>query len=97
MQESQSHIERLIREKVYAVCLVQGATTEGRDAFAYVAVPMSEMESFALAQQQYGFVPSEHGQVLISGFGVPTEEVQQKMTNEYGFNHEDAIIFSNQV
>lgn len=83
-----SRTEQIIAEKTVCVLLVRGENTEGEKMYAYMAVRADKLESFIEAQKSGTFYPEDYGVVIESGMGEPSEEVKQKMTTEYGFNHE---------
>jgi hypothetical protein len=81
-----SHDEAL--EKTVCVLLVRGENPDGGGIFAYVAVRADRLEEFMEAQQDDLFYPEDYGVIIESGEGEPSEEIRQKMEEEYGFNHE---------
>ncbi len=83
-----SRTEQIIAEKTVCVLLVRGENPEGERIFAYMGVRADKLESFIEAQKNGTFYPEDYGIVIESGVGEPSEEVKQKMTKEYGFNHE---------
>ncbi|MEZ5691492.1 MAG: hypothetical protein R3D71_07500 [Rickettsiales bacterium] len=80
--------ERIIAEKTVCVLMVRGENTDGQPVFAYVAVRADRLEEFIKAQESGIFYPEEYGIIIEAGIGEPSEEVKEKMTKEYGFNHE---------
>lgn len=80
--------EQIVAEKTVCVLLVRGESPDGKKIFAYVAIRADKLESFMEAQKQGTFYPEDYGIIIEAGEGEPTEEVKQKMTKEYGFNHE---------
>jgi tetratricopeptide (TPR) repeat protein len=72
------------------VLLVRGESPSGDGIYAYVAVRADKLEAFMESQKQPPFFPDEYGIIIESGEGEPSEEVKQRMTREYGFNHEYA-------
>jgi hypothetical protein len=83
-----SRTEQIIAEKTVCVLLVRGESPAGEKMFAYMAVRADKLESFIEAQKSGTFYPEDYGVVIESGIGEPSDEVKQKMTKEYGFNHE---------
>lgn len=73
------------------VLLVRGVNTEGNAIFAYVAIRLDKLEDFTEAQKTDTYYPEDYGVVIETGEGEPSEEVKQRMTREYGFNHEQQI------
>jgi len=80
--------EQIVAEKTVCVLLVRGESPDGKKIFAYVAIRADKLESFMEAQKQGTFYPEDYGIVIEAGEGEPSEEIKQKMTTEYGFNHE---------
>jgi hypothetical protein len=80
--------EQIIAEKTVCVLLVRGETPDSKKIFAYVAVRADKLEAFMEAQKKGTFYPEDFGIVIESGEGEPSAEVKEKMTKEYGFNHE---------
>ena len=80
--------EQIVAEKTVCVLLVRGESPDGKKIFAYVAIRADKLESFMEAQKQGTFYPEDYGIVIEAGEGDPSDEVKQKMTKEYGFNHE---------
>lgn len=83
-----SKAEQIIAEKTVCVLLVRGESPDGEKIFAYMAVRADKLESFIEAQKSGTFYPEDFGIVIESGYGDPSDEVKEKMTREYGFNHE---------
>lgn len=90
-----SRTEQIIAEKTVCVLLVRGESPEGEKMFAYMAVRADKLESFIEAQKTGTFYPEDYGIVIESGFGEPSEEIRQKMTTEYGFNHDAMMDIDN--
>lgn len=80
--------EQIIAEKTVCILLIRGENPEGGKMYAYVAVRADKLESFMEAQKSGTFFPEDYGMILESGEGEPSAEVKQRMTQEYGFNHE---------
>src|SRR5205823_12663502 len=80
--------EQIIAEKTVCVLLVRGESPDGKKIYAYLAIRADKLESFMEAQKQGTFYPEDYGIVVESGEGEPSDEVKQRMTKEYGFNHE---------
>ena len=80
--------EQIIAEKTVCILLVRGEDTNGKKIYAYVAIRADKLESFMEAQKQGVFYPEDFGIIIDSGEDEPTDEIKQKMTQEYGFNHE---------
>ena len=83
-----SRTEQIIAEKTVCVLLVRGENLDGERIFAYMAVRADKLEGFIEAQKNGTFYPEDYGIVIESGIGDPSDEVKEKMTKEYGFNHE---------
>lgn len=81
--------QRVIAEKSVCVLLVRGTQPGGEPIFAYVAVRADRLPEFMTAQTRGVFYPEDYGMVLESGEGDPSPEIRERMTLEYGFNHED--------
>ena len=86
-----SKTEQIIAEKTVCVLLVRGEDPDGTRIYAYMAVRADKLESFIEAQKSGTFYPEDYGIVIESGEGEPTEEVKEKMTREYGFNHDTML------
>ncbi len=80
--------EQIIAEKTVCVLLVRGENPDGGRIFAYMAVRADRLEAFIEAQKSGTFYPEDYGIIIESGEGEPSEEVKERMTTEYGFNHE---------
>jgi len=83
--------EQIVAEKTVCVLLVRGESPDGAKIFAYVAIRADKLEAFMEAQKTGTFYPEDYGIVLESGEGEPSDEIKQKMTQEYGFNHESML------
>ena len=90
-----SRTEQIIAEKTVCVLLVRGESPDGEKMFAYMAVRADKLEAFIEAQKSGTFYPEDYGIVIESGMGEPDEEVKQKMTKEYGFNHDSMLDIKN--
>lgn len=80
--------EQIIAEKTVCILLVRGESPDGKKIFAYLAIRADKLESFMEAQKQGTFYPEDYGIIIEAGEGEPSDAVKQKMTQEYGFNHE---------
>jgi hypothetical protein len=80
--------EQIIAEKTVCILLVRGESPDGKKIFAYLGIRADKLEAFMEAQKLGTFFPEDYGVVIETGEGEPSEEVKQKMTQEYGFNHE---------
>jgi hypothetical protein len=80
--------EQIIAEKTVCILLVRGENPDTKKIYAYVAIRADKLEAFMEAQKQGTFFPEDYGIIIESGEGEPSDEVKQKMTKEYGFNHE---------
>src|SRR5678810_918609 len=78
----------MIAEKTVCILLVRGESPDGKKIYAYLGIRADKLESFMEAQKKGTFYPEDYGIVIEAGEGEPTEEIKQKMTKEYGFNHE---------
>ncbi len=87
--------EQIIAEKTVCVLLVRGENTEKAKIYAYIAVRADKLEEFIAAQRKGLFYPEEYGIILESGEGDPSEEVRERMTKEYGFNHDTMLDLPN--
>lgn len=83
--------EQIVAEKTVCVLLVRGESPEGKKIYAYLAIRADKLEAFMEAQKQGTFYPEDFGIVIDSGEGEPSDEIKEKMTKEYGFNH-DAML-----
>ncbi len=83
--------EQIIAEKTVCILLIRGESPDGKKIYAYLAIRADKLQGFMEAQQSGTFYPEDHGMVLDSGEGEPSDEIKQKMTKEYGFNH-DAML-----
>lgn len=86
-----SRTEQIIAEKTVCVLLVRGESPDGQKLYAYMAVRADKLEAFIEAQKTGTFYPEDYGIVIESGEGEPSDEVKQKMTREYGFNHDTML------
>jgi hypothetical protein len=80
--------EQIIAEKTVCILLVRGENPDTKKIYAYVAIRADKLEAFMEAQKQGTFYPEDYGIIIESGEGEPSDEIKQKMTKEYGFNHE---------
>lgn len=83
--------EQIIAEKTVCVLLIRGESTEGKRMYAYIGVRADRLEAFVEAQKSNVFYPEDFGIIIESGEGEPPPEVREKMSKEYGFNHEAMI------
>jgi len=87
--------EQIVAEKTVCVLLVRGESPDGKKIYAYLAIRADKLEAFMEAQKQGTFYPEDYGIVIEAGEGEPSDEVKQKMTKEYGFNHEAMLDIAN--
>lgn len=85
-----SAAQSVIAEKVVCVLLVRGEAPDGGACYAYVAIRADRLDEL-IAAQKGTFHPEDFGVVLASGPGDPPPEVRDRMTTEYGFNHEAMV------
>jgi len=83
-----SRSDKILAEKTVCVLLVRGEDPQGQPIFAYVGIRADKLNEFIEAQSKGMFYPEEHGIVIESGFGDPSDEVKARMEREYGFNHQ---------
>ena len=88
MAEPLTRAEQIIAEKTVCMLLVKGESPEGTPIFAYVAVRADKLEEFMRAQESGLFYPDDYGVIVEAGEGLPSDEVRQRMEEEYGFNHQ---------
>lgn len=86
-----SRSEQVIAEKTVCILLVRGESPDNKKIYAYVAIRADKLEAFMDAQRKGLFYPEDYGMVIESGEGEPTPEVKERMTREYGFNHEAMV------
>jgi hypothetical protein len=82
-----SRTDKILVEKTVCVLLVRGESTNGEPVYAYVGVRANKLDDFIKAQSAGTFYPEDHGVVIASGVGEPTDEVKQRMETDYGFDH----------
>lgn len=87
--------EQMIAEKTVCILLVRGESPDGKKIYAYLAVRADKLEAFMEAQKSGTFYPEDYGIIIEAGEGEPTDEVKQKMTTEYGFNHDAMLDIGN--
>lgn len=92
-----SRSEQIIAEKTVCMLLVRGENPEGSPIYAYVAVRADKLEAFMKAQEEGLFYPDDYGVIVEAGEGDPDEEVQKRMEEEYGFNHDAMLDIPNSV
>lgn len=83
-----SQSEEAVAQKTVCILLLRGQDPDGGAIYAYVGVRADMLEEFMKAQASGMFYPEDYGVIIESGEGEPTDEVKQRMTDEYGFNHE---------
>lgn len=86
-----SRSDKILAEKTVCVLLVRGEDPDGNPIYAYVGVRADKLKEFMEAQGKGLFYPEEHGVIIESGEGVPSDEVRARMEREYGFNHEGML------
>lgn len=83
--------QKLLAEKAICIMLVRGYSPDDKPIYAYVAVRADKLEAFIKAQRRGDFDPEKFGVIIEAGEGTPTQEIMQKMQDEYGFNHEHMV------
>lgn len=83
-----SRTEQIIAEKTVCMLLIRGENPDGKPIYAYVAVRADMLEEFMKAQEKGIFHPDDYGVIVEAGEGEPSEEIRQRMEEEYGFNHQ---------
>lgn len=89
--EKLTRSEQILAQRAVCVLLVRGETIEAKRVFAYVAVRADMLQEFLEAQRSGVFYPEEYGIILEAGEGEPSDEIREKMTKEYGFNHDGML------
>ena len=82
-----SRSDKILAEKTVCVLLVRGEGTEGESLYAYVGVRADKLDAFIAAQKEGVFYPEDHGVVIESGVGEPSDDVKKRMETDYGFDH----------
>jgi hypothetical protein len=80
-------------EKTVCIMLVMGENPEGGSIWVYVAVRADKVAEFMEAQKSGLFYPEDYGVIVEAGDGEPSPEIRKKMTDEYGFDHDNMIYF----
>lgn len=88
---SLSRSEQILAEKTMCILLLRGENADKENIWAYVGVRADKLEEFMRAQNNGIFFPEDYGVVIEQGAGEPSDAIKEKMTTEYGFNH-DAMI-----
>lgn len=91
MTEPLTRSERILAEKTVCILLVRGIDPDGKPIFAYVAIRADRLQDFMAAQESGMFYPEEYGTIIEAGEGEPSEEIQQRMRDEFGFNHDSML------
>jgi hypothetical protein len=79
-------LEELAETKI--LVLVVGKLMDGREHYAYVSVPIANYLEFKHAETQGNYRLDDFGAIICHGEGlVPSSDVEQRMTNEYGASH----------
>jgi hypothetical protein len=89
--------EQMIAEKTICILLVRGENSDGNPIYAYVAVRADKLEAFMKAQEEGLFYPDDYGVIVEAGEGDPSPEVQKRMEEEYGFNHQARLDIPSSV
>lgn len=82
----------LIGKEYHALFLISGMAANRQTAYSYLAVPLDKVNRFLDVRKntRAQFTPADFGTVLAQGYGEPPDEVKERMTREYGFDHEKA-------
>ena len=94
---SQGNFTKILTQKqIQNIVFITLNGENGVRYYAYMAVRADKLEAFA---KVYGgkkaFNPEDYGKIIHIGEGMPTEEVRQYMSEEYGFDHENPWILKN--
>lgn len=92
-----SRSEQIIAEKTVCMLLVRGENPDGQPIYAYVAVRADKLEEFMKAQEEGLFYPDDYGVIVEAGEGEPDADVQKRMEEEYGFNHQAMLDIPHSV
>lgn len=92
-----SRSEQIIAEKTVCMLLVRGENPDGQPIYAYVAVRADKLEEFMKAQEEGLFYPDDYGVIVEAGEGDPAPDVQKRMEEEYGFNHQAMLDIPHSV
>lgn len=92
---SGTHTTNLLKDKIGTVVFLTVKGADGIDKYAYMSVRLDKLEGLVTAYKSgKPFDPSKFGLILETGDGMPTKEVQERMTEEYGFDHVNAPVLS---
>lgn len=83
---------RMEAEQDIVICYIQGVDPNGEQVFSYVAIDADMLDEFNIAIAEGNVDVDEYGYRIVSGFGEPSDAVKQMMTDDYGFDHEGAIL-----
>lgn len=91
MSDSLSRSDKILIDKTYCLFLIRGHTTDNQPQYAYVAVKAKHVEALRKALASGDTDITKYSSVIAHGLGEPSEEVRQRMEEEYGFNHEKML------
>ncbi len=78
-----------------AVCLflVQGMAADGKAYYCYIGVPGSNIAAFKRAMESQRQIELQSfGEIICWGDGTPDNATMERMTDEYGFDHQNMIM-----
>ena len=80
-----SEFQDIVDSSVSIIALVQGKTRQGRDFWAYVAIPPSKFQAFKAAEAAGNYRLDDWGRILQHGFArQPPHWVREEMKTAYG-------------
>lgn len=72
--------------------MIRGIGRSGSKEFCYIAATGDNLLKLQQTLKRgHNFDPTDFGIVLEYGVGEPSNEVKEKMTREFGYNHEKAL------
>ncbi len=81
--------EKIAAQRAFFVLLYQNFNTRGEKVYAYLQISgakMRELKKAMTTGRPYNL--RNYGAVIASGFGDPTEEIKQKIAQEFDFKPE---------
>ena len=83
--------ENSVIDESLLISLIRSEGVDGNHYFFYLAAKAIKLKQLREDTAKGDVNLAEYGMILAFGQGEPDEEVKERITREYGFNHEKII------
>jgi hypothetical protein len=86
-----SHADKILARQTTLVYFFTTLNNENVEEYVYLAMRADKLPDFQKAIASGCIEPSQFGTILASGVGMPTDEIVERMKNDYGCIHHNEV------